>query len=254
MEIDKIIGHRIKKCRQKKQMSQKDLAYVLEVSQTTITAWENNKQEPSLEKIRKMAEIFEIDKEYLTGNDLKTQQAIKEITSDENIYSNNNLLTKNELETITKLKNNLNNLQTKNFKNNNLEKSKEYIFEEIKLEEKILDTILSNKQIRTDIFDIDYQKQTFNLSNATILHNTICSNQQKYLITELIDLNEEQCEKLHHYIYHIKNATEKEKLMYKIIFMNKEETEALEGNIIGIKEQSNEITIIKDKYTKGETK
>lgn len=52
------IGESIKRFRKLKGMEQKDLAYLLGVSNRTISSWETNRTEPKMEMIDKMCSIF----------------------------------------------------------------------------------------------------------------------------------------------------------------------------------------------------
>ncbi|WP_263848938.1 helix-turn-helix domain-containing protein [Limosilactobacillus equigenerosi] len=49
-------------------MSQTELGRLVGVSQTTITAWENNKAEPTSGAVTRLAEIFNISTDYLLGS------------------------------------------------------------------------------------------------------------------------------------------------------------------------------------------
>ena len=48
-------------------MSQTELAKSAGVSQTTVTAWENNKAEPSSSAVAQLADIFNVTTDYLLG-------------------------------------------------------------------------------------------------------------------------------------------------------------------------------------------
>ncbi len=52
-------GERISKLRQSKNITQKELASKLYVTDKTISSWESNRTEPSLEMIIKLSEILE---------------------------------------------------------------------------------------------------------------------------------------------------------------------------------------------------
>ena len=61
-------GENIYRLRTEKNMSQGDLADALEVSRQSVSKWENNSAVPELEKVVKMAQIFEITiDELITG-------------------------------------------------------------------------------------------------------------------------------------------------------------------------------------------
>jgi transcriptional regulator with XRE-family HTH domain len=57
----------IKKLREKKGMTQKELANALNVTQTAITYWETGKREPNAEIIEKIANFFGVTPAYIMG-------------------------------------------------------------------------------------------------------------------------------------------------------------------------------------------
>lgn len=62
------LGENIYRLRTEKNMSQGDLANALEVSRQSVSKWENNSAVPELEKLIKMAELFEVSMdELVTG-------------------------------------------------------------------------------------------------------------------------------------------------------------------------------------------
>lgn len=58
---------RIKELREKKGITQKELANALNVTQTAITYWETGKREPSAEIIEKIATYFDVTPAYIMG-------------------------------------------------------------------------------------------------------------------------------------------------------------------------------------------
>lgn len=62
-----MIGQRIRDLRKQKRMSQTELAKSAGVSQTTVTAWETGKAEPSSSAVTKLADIFNVTTDYLLG-------------------------------------------------------------------------------------------------------------------------------------------------------------------------------------------
>lgn len=58
-------GERISKLRQDKNITQKELSAKLYVSDKTVSSWESNRTEPSLEMIIKLSEILECSVNYL---------------------------------------------------------------------------------------------------------------------------------------------------------------------------------------------
>ncbi len=70
------LGENIYRLRTEKNMSQGDLADVLEVSRQSVSKWENNSAVPELEKLMKMAQIFGLTiDELVTGERKAVQQS-----------------------------------------------------------------------------------------------------------------------------------------------------------------------------------
>lgn len=81
------IGSRIANLRKTKNLSQQELANQLFVCDKTISSWEKNRTEPSLELISKMSEIFSCAISYLmygdaVRNDIETEIKIKLLEKD----------------------------------------------------------------------------------------------------------------------------------------------------------------------------
>lgn len=57
--------NRVYKLLDKKNMAQSELAKMLGVSPATVSNWLNNKTQPSIERIKEMAQIFGVDPSYL---------------------------------------------------------------------------------------------------------------------------------------------------------------------------------------------
>ena len=65
-------GERISMLRQNKNITQKELASRLYVTDKTVSSWELNRTEPSLEMIIKLSEILECSASYLLyGGNIK---------------------------------------------------------------------------------------------------------------------------------------------------------------------------------------
>ena len=62
-----IFGNQLKKLRNENGYTQQDIAKLFNVSKMTISAWENDKQEPSIEDISKLAIFFKVSTDYLLG-------------------------------------------------------------------------------------------------------------------------------------------------------------------------------------------
>lgn len=57
----------VKALRKKAGMQQKELAYMVDVSRPTVSEWENNKKDPSGERLKKLAKIFDVDELVILG-------------------------------------------------------------------------------------------------------------------------------------------------------------------------------------------
>ncbi len=80
-----MIGQTIKDLRRSKKLSQTDFAKIVGVSQTTVTAWETGKAEPSSSAITRIADYFDVSTDYLLGrpeksnNDENTDKELDEM-------------------------------------------------------------------------------------------------------------------------------------------------------------------------------
>ena len=68
-----MLGERIKSLRAEKRITQQQLSDYLAVAKSTIGMWENEKREPDIETLAKIAEYFCVSIDYLAG---KTDQMI----------------------------------------------------------------------------------------------------------------------------------------------------------------------------------
>jgi len=69
-------GEKIKKLRIAKNLTQAKLAEKLYISDKTVSSWENNRTEPSLEFILKLSEILECDVKDLISKNEKNSNLI----------------------------------------------------------------------------------------------------------------------------------------------------------------------------------
>ena len=84
-----MIGLRIRELRKQKRMSQTELAKSAGVSQTTVTAWETGKAEPSSSAVARLADIFNVTTDYLLGRPNKqgTKKDDVELSDDDVIMT-----------------------------------------------------------------------------------------------------------------------------------------------------------------------
>ena len=62
-----MLGQKIKDLRKQKHISQTELGKFVGVSQTTVTAWENGRAEPSSPFLAKLADFFNVTTDQLLG-------------------------------------------------------------------------------------------------------------------------------------------------------------------------------------------
>lgn len=71
-----MIGNTIRELRKEKKMSQSELGKFIGVSQTTVTAWETGRAEPSSTFVSKLADLFNVSTDYLLGRSEKEKNDI----------------------------------------------------------------------------------------------------------------------------------------------------------------------------------
>ena len=62
-----MFGNKLKYLRQQANLSQEELSKIFGVRKSTISNWENDHGEPSYEKLRDIAEYFDVSIDYLLG-------------------------------------------------------------------------------------------------------------------------------------------------------------------------------------------
>lgn len=70
------LGENIYKYRTARNMSQSDLAQALDVSRQSVSKWENNSAVPELDKLIKMAKLFDITLDALANEPVSAQPSI----------------------------------------------------------------------------------------------------------------------------------------------------------------------------------
>ena len=63
----KEFGIKLKKLRETKNLTQKELGEILNVRNTTVSAWEQDIAEPPYEVLKQLCLIFEVSGDYLLG-------------------------------------------------------------------------------------------------------------------------------------------------------------------------------------------
>ncbi len=99
MENNSFNKFRLRDLRRENNLTSRDLAKLLNVSQPTITRWENGLQEPSKKNVKKLASYFNVSSDYLLGltderepykKPLKFEEALKIL---ENTKRNDDIFT-----------------------------------------------------------------------------------------------------------------------------------------------------------------
>jgi len=68
-----MIGERIRELRKARNMTQKELAEILNSAKSTISQYENNINEPDLETVIKIADCFNVTVDSLLGRETSTK-------------------------------------------------------------------------------------------------------------------------------------------------------------------------------------
>lgn len=99
----KKLGERIRLLRTEKELSQEQLADILETKRANIGHWENARREPTMSTIYKLAELFNTTIDYLTGKtDIKDKyESERQLNAN---YMYNYLTSKGILKTINENK------------------------------------------------------------------------------------------------------------------------------------------------------
>lgn len=81
-----VIGERIRKLRNSKGLTQKELGKILSMNKTTISHYEKGERSPSIETLIKISDYFKVDIKYILGMNNIGKSYDKEIKlSDEEI-------------------------------------------------------------------------------------------------------------------------------------------------------------------------
>lgn len=64
-----MLNQRIRMLRQSRSMSQVDLAKRLNVTKQSVSNWENDNIQPSIEMLLRLADVFSVSTDYLLGRD-----------------------------------------------------------------------------------------------------------------------------------------------------------------------------------------
>lgn len=90
-------GERLYELRNKNNLSQEELAEVLDVSRQSISKWENNKAYPEMTRLLFMSDYFDVSLDYLMRGIKKENNEEKVTADDADKNSNDKYKTKNIL-------------------------------------------------------------------------------------------------------------------------------------------------------------
>jgi len=100
-----MFGNNLKKLRENKNLLQKELAEILNVTSQTVSGWEIGRTQPEYQMLLKIANFFEVSVDYLLGNDsenLKEIDTLKKLLLKSGFMENEEDLTNEELDRIIK--------------------------------------------------------------------------------------------------------------------------------------------------------
>jgi transcriptional regulator with XRE-family HTH domain len=83
-DYSRIIAANIKRLREEKKWSQKDLATKMNIARPTVSKWENQQSEPTSTQLANLAKIFNVSTEIILGN--KDKETHKVIVVDTSIF------------------------------------------------------------------------------------------------------------------------------------------------------------------------
>ena len=66
-----MLAQKLKELRERKEMSQAELANVLDVAQQTVASWEKSKSSPNYDILQKIADYFNVTTDELLGRETK---------------------------------------------------------------------------------------------------------------------------------------------------------------------------------------
>lgn len=78
-----MLNERIKTLRLAKGFSQVDLAVMLNVSKQSVSNWENDNIQPSIDMLIRLADIFNVSTDYLLGRDIRRNLDTDNLTDSE---------------------------------------------------------------------------------------------------------------------------------------------------------------------------
>lgn len=78
-----MLNERIRKLRQERNWSQVDLAKKLNVTKQSVSNWENDNIQPSIEMLVKLARVFSVSTDYILGLEERRYLEVTGLTDEE---------------------------------------------------------------------------------------------------------------------------------------------------------------------------
>ena len=78
-----MLNERIRKLRQERNWSQVDLAKRLNVTKQSVSNWENDNIQPSIEMLVKLARVFSVSTDYILGLEERRYLEVTGLTDEE---------------------------------------------------------------------------------------------------------------------------------------------------------------------------
>lgn len=78
-----LFGKRIKELRKSKEMTQEELADLLDVTKVSVCGYERGTRSPSIDKLVAISEIFNVSLDYLLGREIKVENKEVRVSSQE---------------------------------------------------------------------------------------------------------------------------------------------------------------------------
>lgn len=100
-----MFGEKIKQLRKQANLTQEELGKKLGVAKNTVSYWESNDSQPSLDTIKEISNLFQVSVDYLLGNeidDLDEMNKLKRLLKQAGLMKGDDL-TKEELEKALKI-------------------------------------------------------------------------------------------------------------------------------------------------------
>ncbi|GEK88922.1 DNA-binding transcriptional regulator, XRE-family HTH domain [Alkalibacterium putridalgicola] len=88
-----MIGERLKSLRKTAQQTQEDVAKSIGVSRAAYSHFENNRNEPDIEIIKKLSDHFQVSTDYILGSDIPSWATQEDVIEIEKILDENAKMT-----------------------------------------------------------------------------------------------------------------------------------------------------------------